>query len=219
MKQMAGARPGTSLYMVILLTGILFMMSAMLPQILVQASGAIRIDRSRDLLMDAVDSGIAFGEARLKRDLTNHVTSWSGNGDPAQTGPKPPAAGFVPDKAGPSLQGMAGWVVHPTFDNPDFGQRKQLNFEVRCLKVALFHVQRTEVSETSQFHYSLDAGAWENKGEHNRHVEVNGVITLNASIDRHGNRTVNDVQIQSINREIMNRYVALAPGASPPPLP
>jgi hypothetical protein len=217
MKKCAGAREGTSLYMVLLLTGILFMMSAMLPQVLVQAGSAIRVDRTRDLLMDTVDSGIAFGEARLKRDLSNLVTTWSGNGDPLQRGPAPPPVGFVPDKSGPSLQGMAGWVVRPTFDNPDFGPKKTFNFEVRCLKVALYHVQRTDISEMNQFHYTLDAGAWEIKGERSRHIEVNGVITVNASIDRHGNRGIIDLQVQSINRELLNHYVSLAPGASPPP--
>lgn len=202
-----GARAGTSLYMVILLTGILFTISVMLPQLLVQAASGIKLDRGRDHLMDALDSGVAFAEARVKRDVTNKVQNFGQNA---------PQEGYLKDAPGPGIKGMGGWVAKPTYDNPDFGPKRDLNFEVRCLKIRLFNVVRGLNSETYEFNYTLQAGAWDPRAGTSKRAEVNGVASVAATVDRTGARTVNSVKLQAINREVPGAYVPLTSASATP---
>ena len=209
-----GARRGGALYPVLIIMGILFMMSALLPQVLVDASVNIRTDRKRDKLMDAVDTAIAFSEARLKRQLASLVVS----GQAAEAGkkivPGTDSLKFYKEGSAPSIPGSAGWVVKPTFDNPDYGHNHDYDFEARCMRVHLFHVNDLLVSQVYQFNYTIDAGAW-NKAGNNKHVEVNGVVQIPAAVGPHGERTVSDesVTIQGINREVPTPYVPY--GGSP----
>jgi hypothetical protein len=187
-----GARPGGSLYPVLIIVGILFLMSTMLPQVLVQASGAIRIDHKRDAVGDTLDSAIAFAEAKLKADLATHVATGA-----AAAGSKTPAP-------------PAGWVVRPSFDNPDFGHKNPYDFEVKCAKLSLWKVEVDGLNEVYRFAYTLDAGAWDLKHSLNRHAEVTGLVTVTASPGK-GQRNIDDVKLEAMNRDKSQPYVPTPP--------
>jgi hypothetical protein len=186
------ARTGGALFPVLILVGILFLMSTMLPQLLVQASGAIRIDHKRDTVDQALDSAIAFAEAKLKHDLSTQVATGA-----AAAGGKTPAP-------------PAGWVVRPSFDNPDFGHKNPYDFEVKCLKTTLWKVEVDGVNEVYRFAYTLDAGAWDDKHTVQKHAEVTGLATVTASPGK-GQRNVEDVKLEAMNREKSQPYMAAKP--------
>lgn len=206
-----GARAGNSLYMVLLITGVLFILSMMLPQVLVQAAGGIKLDHGRDQLMDAMDSGIAFAEARLKHDLANTVGAW---GPAERGGATPPPQGLTPDENGPGIPGMAGWVATPSYDNPDFGPKHRFTFEVRCLKARLFNVKEYQNGQALyQFNYALHAGAWEvarGPGT-SKKMEVTGVVSVIATISPQGTRTVDSVKLQGIDHAVEGEYAPIKP--------
>ncbi|MDB5097093.1 MAG: hypothetical protein JWM80_1514 [Cyanobacteria bacterium RYN_339] len=184
-----GARPGGALFPVLILVGILFMISTMLPQILVQASGAIRIDHKRDAVSDTLDSAIAFAEAKLKRDLALQVASGA-----AAAGPKTAAP-------------AAGWAIRPSFDNPDYGHKNLYDFEVKCTKISLWKVEIQGLNEVYRFAYVLDVGAWDQKHALNKHAEVTGLATITASPGK-GQRNIEEVKLEAMNREKSQPYVA-----------
>jgi hypothetical protein len=187
------ARTGGALFPVLVIVGILFLLSTMLPQVLVQAAGAIRLDNKRDKLSDALDSGVAFAEARLKRDLAQHV-----------------ATGAAADHARAN-QPLGGWKVRPTFDNPDFGRKKDYDFEVRCTKASLWKVDTIGIDqEVYRYAYVLDVGAWDAKHGQARHAEITGLVTVTAKPGR-PERQVAEVKVEGINRERKDPYQSVVP--------
>jgi hypothetical protein len=185
---MKGARAGGALFPVLILVGIMFLMSTMLPQLLVQASGAIHIDHKRDAVDQALDSAIAFAEAKLKHDLATQVATGA-------------AAGGGKTAAPP-----AGWVVRPSFDNPDFGHKNPYDFEARCLKIGLWKVEVDGLNEVYRFAYTLDVGAWDQKHTVQKHAEVTGLVTVVASPGK-GQRNIEDVKLEAMNRDKSQPYI------------
>lgn len=219
---MRTSRTGGALFPVLMITGIIFLLSSMLPQVLVQASGSLRVDHARDELTNALDSGVAFAEARLKRDLTNYVmagvplTSLAG----AALATLADGTGADSGGLGTPLPQLAGWVVKPSFDNPDFGRKKKYAFEVRCQTVRLWKLGLDANGEIYRFTYALDAGAWREDGN-KKHVEVTGTITLTTAVSRSSTGSPVRVLkgppvINGLNRELQNDFVS-APASSPAP--
>lgn len=147
------ARRGGALFPVLIISLILFMLGAMLPRVLIQASSALRNDRTRTLLLTAAESGIAMAEARLKREITDDLL--------ANTTSKTPH-----------------WVVKPSFDNPDFGPDHDSTFAVVLNKVNPFDTTELPGGVVQyRYDYRLDAHGWI-KPSHAMRIEVNGLITV-----------------------------------------
>ena len=175
-------RQGGALFPVLILAGILLLLSSMLPQVLVSASRAMRVDRTREQLLYAVESGVAMYEARLKRRIGDDLL-----------------AGAEPNK--PSA------TVYPTFDNPDFGKRKAIDFEVKLLGMKQKDIAYKTDQEIHRYSYALDARGWNQEGRRLR-MSVNGLMTFVLKVDPgHGGmilRTLEDVTIEAVNREIQD---------------
>lgn len=104
------ARRGGALLPVLILAAILFMLSAMLPQLLVAASSGLRHDQSREVLLAAAESGVAFAEARLKNNIEDALTVGT---DPA----------------------LAPFTCKPTMENPDYGDGHLATFDVAVTSI------------------------------------------------------------------------------------
>jgi hypothetical protein len=176
-----GARRGGSLYPVLMITAILLILSSMLPQVLVGASNAQKNGVARDRLLDAVESGVAFAEARLKQQLSADLM-----------------AGSVP-KGG-------SWVIKPSYDNPDFGPKKDATFEVKLVSVKLdSFVPLGDGKELYRYAYRLHAQGATAKGRQMA-LGVSGMVTLHMTVDVGASgvplRSVADVQVTAFNQEL-----------------
>jgi hypothetical protein len=172
-------RHGGALYPVLMMATILVILSAMLPQVLVQASTAMRNGNDRQAVLYACESGIAMAEARIKRQLASDLQL----GQP------------------PSLDKLE---VSPTMENPDYGRKQDIDFSVRLTGLKLRDVLKTDQGEIYRYSYGLDAKAWTPKARA-VHLAVQGLISLPLTIDRHGGgmplRAVGPATINAINRE------------------
>lgn len=176
------ARRGGALYPVLMISIILFMLSAMLPKMLIQSGSALRTDRNRTRTLMTLESGVSMAEARLKREMADDLL--------AGVTSRPPRA----------------WTAAPSFDNPDFGRRHDSTFRVKVLDTKPYDVvPKGDGVEDHRFSYRLDAKAWERRGGAMR-VSVTGLIVVSVRVDvgRSGipNRTIVGSAIQSINQEL-----------------
>ena len=191
-----GGRAGGALYPVLLLLGVLVFLGAMIPQVLVQASVGIRQDRSRDALVLALESAVAFAEARLKYDMGEALVL---NASP--TLPKP-------------------FKVTPAPGNPDFGYKKPYDWEAKFLRIKLFDVVAPEKSpiETYVYAYRIQARAWSTKDANRKDaVEVNGLMSVRILVDR-GKGGLAARSLDGVTFEAMNEQrLTLAPEVSPAP--
>lgn len=179
---MIGAsRPGGALFPVLILSGLLLMLSTMVPQILVSASGAMRNDQDREAVLAACESGVAIAEARLKQRAATDVVI----GTPVQ---------------------IEHFSLSPSPDSPDYGRRQDVDYSVRLLDFKLKDKIVGQNEETTRFTYRLDARAWEPKGR-SLHLGVSGLLAVVVSIDRGQGggaaiRQLKDVVLQATNREL-----------------
>lgn len=238
---MRRARPGGALYPVLLIAVVLFGMAMALPQVLVGAGASLRLDSGRDRKREAMESAVAFAEARLKRELTNLALS-----GPAELGVVLPTAGAGFPLNGLSMSKIGGFTVRPSFANPDYGRRKLLDWEVKCLRVGLWGYDRTEVptapaapgapppstsfQERYRFNYLLDAAAWVPEapagkphppgvGGGELHEEIAGTVEVKVLVDlgRTGvplRRLDGDVRIAAMAQPRFDTFVR---SASPSP--
>ena len=192
---MLRAREGGALYPVLLLMGVLVFLGAMIPQVLVQASVGIRQDRSRESLNTAMESAIAFAEARLKKDLSDELV--------------------LKDK--PDVR---PFTIKPSFENPDFGKKRAYDWEARLLKTEVFDVVAPEKDPVKTFVYAyrIQAKAWSTRPDGpNQGSEVNGLISVRILEEKSkggvATRTLDGVSFETMNEDRRN----LAMGASPGP--
>jgi hypothetical protein len=191
-----GARAGGALYPVLLLMGVLVFLGAMIPQVLVQASVSIGQDRGRDSLVTALESAVAFAEARLKKDLSDGLVLTD----------KPEVKPFK---------------VKPSFSNPDFGKKKYYDWEARLLKTEVFDVIASEKDPVKTFVYAyrIQAKAWATRrnDSHEQGTEVNGLISVRILEDKGKSgvpiRTLDSVSFETMNEDRKN----LVLDASGPP--
>lgn len=177
-----GKRRGGALFPVLILSLILLMLATMLPQVLVSASQAMKTDVSRDQVLEAAESGIAFAEAQLKLRLRNDL------GVSQNVTVKP-------------------FTTQPSFDNPDFGQRKPVDFETR---LTTFKKRETRLELTQELHrytYKMASRAWNQQGRQ-VHVDVTGTMTAVVKVDMgHGGmaiRVVDKITTEAFGREKQN---------------
>ena len=186
-------RAGGALYPVLLLMGVLVFLGAMIPQVLVQASMGIRQDRGRESLVVALESAIAFAEARLKKDLSEGLL--------LSDEPK-----IVP------------FTIKPKFDNPDFGRKRAFDWEARLLKTAVFDVVANEKDPVIAFvhSYRIQAKAWSTReGGPELGSEVNGLITVRVTkaVSKGGvaTRLLEGVSFETMNEERKNLVMNATP--------
>lgn len=189
-----GARAGGALYPVLMLMGVLVFLGAMIPQVLVQASVGIRQDRSRDALTVAMESAIAFAEARLKKDLSDEL--------------------MLKDK--PDIR---PFTIKPSFENPDFGKKRAYDWEARMLRTAVFDVVSNEKDPVKTFVYSyrIQAKAWSTRPDGpNQGAEVNGLISVRILEEKSkggvATRTLDGVSFETMNEERKNLVFGATPG-------
>lgn len=175
-----GARRGGALYPVLMITAVLLTLSSMLPQVLVGASHAQKNGQARDRLLDAVESGVAFAEARLKQQLSADLL-----------------AGSVPKPA--------PWVMRPSYDNPDFGPKKDANFEVKLVSVKLRGYIPKDGEEVYEYAYRLHAEGSTPKGRR-MELGVSGLVVIEMAVDVSGSgipsRTLKDAKVTAFNQEL-----------------
>ncbi len=189
-----GARAGGALYPVLLLMGVLVFLGAMIPQVLVQASVGIKQDRSRDSLTVALESAIAFAEARLKKDLSDELVLKD-------------AARITP------------FTIKPSFENPDFGKKRAYDWEARLLKTSVFDVVSNEKDPVKTFVYAyrLQAKAWSTRPDGlNQGSEVNGLISVRILDEKSKGgvsiRTLDGVSFETMNEDRKNLVFGATPG-------
>lgn len=207
---MRRARPGGALYPVLVIAVVLFGMAMALPQVLIGASGSMQLDTGRDRKREALESAVAFAEARLKRELGQMCL-----GGPAELGVVMPTGGADFPLNGMTVSRLPPFSVRPSFANPDYGARKVLDWELRCLRVALWDFERTEATrgpapppgasapaapanagyqETYRFNYLLDGAAWAASpapgkplpfgvGGGQLHEEIAGTVEVKVQVD------------------------------------
>lgn len=190
-----GGRAGGALYPVLMLMGVLVFLGAMIPQVLVQASMGIRQDRSRESLVVAMESAIAFAEARLKKDLSDGL--------------------LLSDEPG-----VKPFTIKPSFTNPDFGKKRDFDWEARLLRTEVFDVASSEKDPLITFVYSyrIQAKAWSTRDPGlNQGSEVNGLISVRVlrAVSEGGvkTRVLDGVSFETMNEDRKN----LVLGASPSP--
>jgi hypothetical protein len=151
-------RRGGALYFVLLLLAVLVFLGAMVPQVLVQASAGIRHDKARDALTVALDSAIAFGEARLKRDVGDALL-----------------LGRVPETT-------PRFTVRPSQENPDHGPKRRLDWEASLVE---FGPHDLGGEDAYTYRYGLQARAWETGAAHRTEgVTVTGLMTIQTAAGR-----------------------------------
>lgn len=189
-----GARAGGALYPVLMLMGVLVFLGAMIPQVLVQASVGIRQDRGRDALTVAMESAIAFAEARLKKDLSDEL--------------------MLKDK--PDIR---PFTIKPSFENPDFGKKRAYDWEARMLRTTVFDVVSNEKDPVKTFVYSyrIQAKAWSTRPDGpNQGAEVNGLISVRILEEKSkggvATRTLDGVSFETMNEERKNLVFGATPG-------
>lgn len=189
-----GARAGGALYPVLMLMGVLVFLGAMIPQVLVQASVGIRQDRSRDALTVAMESAIAFAEARLKKDLSDEL--------------------MLKDK--PDIR---PFTIKPSFENPDFGKKRAYDWEARMLRTTVFDVVSNEKDpvKTFVYFYRIQAKAWSTRPDGpNQGAEVNGLISVRILEEKSkggvATRTLDGVSFETMNEERKNLVFGATPG-------
>ncbi|HEY9722512.1 MAG TPA: hypothetical protein V6D47_10875 [Oscillatoriaceae cyanobacterium] len=185
------ARHGGALLPVLILAIILFLLSAMLPQVLVAASSAMRHDQGRETLLAAAESGVAFAEARLKDNITDALT-----------------LGQAPN--------LAPFDCKPTMENPDYGDGHRATFDVAVTDIeALPPVEASDPTsadassgvpdEVDAFHYQLISHASSDQGQ-GLSVQVSGIMAFTVHVD-HGDsggvavKTVTKVEISPLDAE------------------
>ena len=188
------ARAGGALYPVLMLMGVLVFLGAMIPQVLVQASVGIRQDRSRDSLTVALESAIAFAEARLKKDLSDALVL----ADEAKVPP---------------------FAIKPSFENPDFGKKRAFDWEARLLKTSVFDVVATDKDpmKTFVYAYRVQAKAWSTRPNGpNQGAEVNGLISVRILDEKSSggisSRTLDGVSFETMNEDRENLILGATPG-------
>lgn len=155
---MTGARPGGALFSVLILSTILLILGIMLPQLLVGTSAAMRNDHDRERVLYAAESGVAFAEARIKRQI----------GDDLLAGASPASQVFE---------------LTPSPDSPDFGHGSDLSYLVKLLNLTVPSLQLDQATQALRCAYQLDARAWTKAGRQ-VHLEVDGVLDVPLTIDR-----------------------------------
>lgn len=175
-------RRGGALFPVLILSVILLMLCTMLPQVLVGASKAMTTDVSRDRVLEAAESGVAFAEAQLKQRLKNDLT------------------------LGHTVK-LSGFVIQPSFDNPDFGKRKLIDWETRLVSVKKRETRLELTQELHRFGYKLASRAWNTQGRQIK-LDVSGTLTATVKVDvGHGGmaiRSVEKITTEAFARELQN---------------
>jgi hypothetical protein len=172
-RAIASKRHGGVLLPVIILAGILFFLSALLPQVLIQASHALVSGFDRQSLLYAAESGLSFGEAKLKQELSDAVML----GSPLPT---------------------PGWTFSPYSTNPDYGPSQPLTFKVTVMAIKAKDVVIDNDQERDRFSYRLDCSASDRKN-HTLDEQETGLITVTipAGSGGSGLKAVSDVSIQA----------------------
>jgi hypothetical protein len=168
----AGRRGGV-LLPVLIMAGILFFLSALLPQVLIQASHAMGAGVDRQGLLYSAESGLAFGEAALKQELS----------DSLMLGRPVPAP---------------GWTFSPYSTNPDFGPGKSLNFKVTVLDTRFKDATTTGDQERDRFSYRLTSRATDSHG-HDLTLAETGLVSITLPVGARGSglRAVTAMSIQA----------------------
>lgn len=177
-----GKRRGGALFPVLILSLILLMLASMLPQVLVSASQAMKTDVSRDRLMEAAESGVAFAEAQLKLRLRNDLT------------------------VGHAVT-VKPFTVQPSFDNPDFGKRQPIDFESKLVSVKKRETRLALTEELHRFTYKVSSRAWNTQGRQVQ-LDVSGTLSAVVKVDAgHGGmaiRSVDTITTEAFGREKQN---------------
>jgi hypothetical protein len=175
---------------VLLVLGMLVFLGAMVPQVLVQASLGIRHDRARDALAVALDTAIAFTEARVKHEVGEALRLER-----------------IPED-------LQKFTVRPSQESPDHGAKHRIDWEAR-----LFHFKPHDLAgpegaggeERYSYAYGLMARAWETGGARREEsLQVTGLMTL--VLSGHGaERTVTDVAFEPLATSVPAPQPSVAP--------
>lgn len=176
-------RRGGALFPVLILSLILLMIATLLPQVLVSASNAMKTDVTRDRLLEAAESGVAFTEAQLKRRVGSDLTA----GQPTT---------------------VKDLLVRPSFDNPDFGKKKPIDFEAKLVMLKKRETNLSLEKEIHRYTYKIQSRAWNTLG---RQVDLTASGTLTFHIKNNANqgglmmvKTIEKVTTEAFGREKHN---------------
>jgi hypothetical protein len=162
-------RRGGALFPVLILSLILLMIATLLPQVLVSASNAMKTDVTRDRLLEAAESGVAITEAQLKRRITSDLTA----GQPA------------------SVKTLR---VVPSFDNPDFGKKKPVDYEAKLVTLKKRETNLGLDKEVHRYTYKIQTRAWTVTGRQ-LDLTTSGTLSFFVKVDRGtGGMTIKSVE-------------------------